>query len=159
MADELASVAARPNDDRNSVRGRAQLVPELTVSDIGRSLAFWRDLIGFKILYDRPEEGFAYLDLGGAELMLDQYSPQTRHWLTRPFATPLGNGVNLQVTVGDVAPILARLAAAGWPLFMPVEDTWYRVAAEETGQRQLIVADPDGYLLRLAQNLGYRAVG
>ena len=38
---------------------RATLVPELTVSDLGRSLAFWRDLVGFGVLYDRPEEGFA----------------------------------------------------------------------------------------------------
>ena len=126
------------------------------MSDLDRSLAFWRDLIGFHVLYDRPEEGFACLDLGGAELMLDQYSPQTRHWLTRPFTPPLGNGVNLQVTVDDVAPILARLAANGWPLFMPVEDKWYRVGREDAGQRQFVVADPDGYLLRPAQDLGFR---
>jgi catechol 2,3-dioxygenase-like lactoylglutathione lyase family enzyme len=135
---------------------RARLVPELTVSNLERSLLFWRDLIGFRILYDRPEEAFAYLEFGGAEVMLDQYSPQTRHWLTRPFAPPLGNGVNLQITVDDVAPILARLAASGWPLFMPVEDKWYRVAAEDAGQRQFVVADPDGYLLRPAQDLGTR---
>lgn len=88
--------------------------------------------------------------------MLDQYSPATRHWLTRPFAPPLGNGINLQITVDDVAPILSRLATMDWPLFMPVEDKWYRAGEEETGQRQFIVADPDGYLLRLAQSLGYR---
>ena len=136
---------------------RATLVPELTVSDLGRSLAFWRDLVGFGVLYDRPEEGFAYLALGGAELMLDQHNAEGRHWLTRPFAPPLGNGVNLQVTVDAVAPILERLAAAGWPLFMPVEDKWYRVGDRETGQRQFVVADPDGYLLRPAQDLGFRA--
>ena len=124
-----------------------------------RSLAFWRDLIGFDVLYDRPEEGFAYLALGGAELMLDQHSAGGRHWLTRPFAPPLGNGVNLQVAVDAVAPILERLAAAGRPLFMPVEDKWYRAGDRETGQRQFVVADPDGYLLRPAQHLGFRASG
>ena len=89
--------------------------------------------------------------------MLDQHSAEGRHWLTRPFAPPLGNGVNFQVTVDAVAPILERLAAAGWPLFMPVEDKWYRVGDRETGQRQFVVADPDGYLLRPAQDLGFRA--
>ena len=136
----------------------ARLVPELTVSDLARSLAFWRDLVGFRIRYDRPEEGFAYLDLDGAEVMLDQHSAEGRHWLTRPFETPLGNGINLQITVEDVAPILDRLAAARWPLFMRVEEKWYRAGDLELGQRQFVVADPDGYLLRLTQELGSRPV-
>ena len=134
----------------------AVLVPELTVSSLDRSLAFWCGLVGFSVLYDRPEEGFAYLGREGADVMLDQYHPEGRHWLTRPFAPPLGNGLNLQIAVGEIAPILDRLAAAGWPLFMPVEDKWYRAGAEERGQRQVVVADPDGYLLRLAQGLGSR---
>ena len=50
-----------------------------------------------------------------------------------------------------------RLAAAGWPLFMPVEDKWYRAGDRELGQRQCVVADPDGYLLRLAQEIGFRS--
>ena len=136
----------------------ARLVPELTVSDLARSLAFWRDLVGFRIRYDRPEEGFAYLDLDGAEVMLDQHSAGGRHWLTRPFEPPLGNGINLQITVEDVAPILDRLAAARWPLFMVLEDKWYRAGDLALGQRQCVVADPDGYLLRLAQDLGSRPV-
>jgi catechol 2,3-dioxygenase-like lactoylglutathione lyase family enzyme len=134
----------------------ARLVPELTVSSLDRSLAFWRDLVGFTVRYGRPEEGFAYLERGGAEIMLDQYHPEGRHWLTRPFAPPLGNGLNLQVAVDAITPILERLALVGWPLFMPVENKWYRVDAEERGQRQAVVADPDGYLLRLAQDIGFR---
>lgn len=40
------------------------LVPELAVTDCDVSARFWRDLLGFEVLYDRPEEGFAYLALG-----------------------------------------------------------------------------------------------
>jgi len=134
------------------------LVPELTVKDLARSLAFWRDLVGFRVVFDRPEEGFAYLDLDGAEVMLDQYHPDGRHWLVRPYEPPLGNGINLQIAVAATGPIRDRLAEAGWPLFMPVEDKWYRRDDSEIGQRQFVVADPDGYLLRLAQPLGRRAL-
>ena len=134
----------------------AILVPELVVTDVARSLAFWRDLVGFDILYDRPEEGFAYLGLDGAELMLDQHNPAGRSWLNGPFRTPLGNGINLQVAIRDVAPVLDRLERAGWPLVMAVEDAWYRRGEQEVGQRQFVVADPDGYVLRLAQPLGLR---
>jgi len=41
---------------------------------------------------------------------------------------------------------------------MPVEDKWYRRDDSEVGQRQFVVADPDGYLLRLAQPPGRRAL-
>ena len=132
------------------------LVPELVVTDIVRSLAFWCGLVGFEVRYDRPEEGFAYLGLGGADVMLDEYRPGSRYWLTRPYEPPLGNGMNLQIEVDAVAPIHDRLAAAGWPLVMSVEDAWYRRGDEEVGQRQFVVAEPDGYLLRLAEPLGVR---
>lgn len=135
----------------------ATLVPELVVTDIARSLAFWCGLVGFEVRYDRPDEGFAYLGLGGADVMLDEYRPGSRYWLTRPVETPLGNGMNLQIEVEAVAPILDRLAAADWPLFMPVEDAWYRRGDQEVGQRQSVVADPDGYVLRLAEPLGLRS--
>ena len=48
------------------------LVPELSVRDCAASLRFYRDILGFAVRYQRPEEGFAYLALGEAELMLDQ---------------------------------------------------------------------------------------
>lgn len=38
---------------------RPRLVPGLLVTDIAASLAFWRNILGFRVLFDRPEEGFA----------------------------------------------------------------------------------------------------
>ncbi len=35
----------------------ARLVPELIVTDIERSLAFYVGVLGFSVLYERPEEG------------------------------------------------------------------------------------------------------
>jgi hypothetical protein len=52
----------------------AALVPELLISDIAKSLRFWRDVCGFMVLFDRPDEGFAHLDLDGAQIMLDEIS-------------------------------------------------------------------------------------
>jgi len=48
------------------------LVPELYVTDLTASRQFWCDLVGFAVKYERPEEGFTYLVLGPAHLMLDQ---------------------------------------------------------------------------------------
>ena len=110
-------------------------------------------IIGFRVRYDRPAEKFAYLDLGGAELMIEQ---ETDFWATAPRERPYGRGINLQIEVDDLAPILARLKAAGIPLFRPVEEAWYRAGQGYSGNRQFLVQDPDGYLLRMFEDLGSR---
>jgi catechol 2,3-dioxygenase-like lactoylglutathione lyase family enzyme len=135
----------------------AALVPELLVSDIATSLRFWRDICGFTILFDRPDEGFAYLDLGGAQIMLDELG-KTRDWVTGPLESPFGRGMNLFVRVEAIEPILASLARAGWPLFMDPERKWYRAGDVETGVHQFLVQDPDGYLIRFAADIGDRPV-
>jgi catechol 2,3-dioxygenase-like lactoylglutathione lyase family enzyme len=123
------------------------LVPELSVSDSVASLTFYRDLIGFTVVYERPDEGFAYLALGAAELMLDQLE-QGRDWITGTLERPFGRGVNFQIEVPALEPICKRLAEAGVTLFQPVEIKSYRVGQGEVRQRQFCVQDPDGYLLR-----------
>ena len=137
---------------------RAMLVPELTVTDLASSLKFWVNLIGFRVAYDRPEQAFAYLDLDGSQVMLDQISPTGRDWTTGELRPPFGRGINFQIQVPAVEPIIARLEAALWPLFKASEDAWYRSGEVELGQRQFLVQDPDGFLLRLGAGLGERPV-
>jgi catechol 2,3-dioxygenase-like lactoylglutathione lyase family enzyme len=133
------------------------LVPELLVSDWHESLRFYCDLLGFSVLYDRPEEGFAFLALGGARLMIDQIGVGRDFDIPgAPRERPFGRGVNLQTEVVALDPILDRLRAAGVALFLGPEERWYRSGDKELGQRQIIVADPDGYLLRLFEPLGER---
>ena len=43
------------------------LIPEFAVSDWRRSKHFYCSVLGFDCLYERPEEGFCFLNLGGAE--------------------------------------------------------------------------------------------
>jgi catechol 2,3-dioxygenase-like lactoylglutathione lyase family enzyme len=134
----------------------SKLVPELLVADIATSLRFWRDLLGFSVLYDRPEEGFAYLDLDGVQFMLEQRNENARQWWTGALEPPLGRGINFQIEVVSIGPILSRLEQAHWPLFMAREEKWYRAGAIERGQLQFLVQDPDGYLLRLIEPIGQR---
>jgi catechol 2,3-dioxygenase-like lactoylglutathione lyase family enzyme len=131
------------------------LVPELLVRDLPASLGFWSGLCGFEVRYDRPEEGFAYIALGAAHLMLERLGAG-RQWIAAPIERPFGRGVNFQVSVPDVEPILAALRAADVALFMPPEEKWYRVGDEEAGVRQFLVADPDGYLIRFQASIGRR---
>lgn len=135
----------------------AALVPELSVRDCRVSAAFYVGLLGFETLFERPEEGFAYLRLGEADLMLDQIGlGRDFPGVPSPRDRPFGRGVNLQIAVPATAPILERLAAAGVALALGPEERWYRRGDVEIGQRQFLVADPDGYLLRPWEPLGLR---
>lgn len=135
-------------------RGFAKLVPELICSDLARSLRFYTEVAGFRLLYERREERFAFLDREGAQLMLEQ--PTGRAFLAGELSHPYGRGMNLQIEVGDVEALHARVAASGTRIHLPLEDEWYRRGDAELGNRQFVAEDPDGYLLRFFQDLGTR---
>jgi len=136
----------------------AKLVPELLVTDINASLRFWRDLCGFAVVYHRLEEGFAYLDREGVQVMLEERG-RGRNWITAVLEAPLGRGMNFQVSVKTLAPILEALGSVDWPLFLAPEQKWYRTGELEAGVHQFLVQDPDGYLVRFSASLGHRLVG
>lgn len=133
------------------------LVPELSVTDYEASRHFWCDLVGFSLRYERLEEGFGYLVLGNAHLMLDQIN-RGRTWETGALEPPLGRGINFEVQVENLDTALWRIKNAGWPIFVEPEEKWYRAGDIEIGVRQFLVQDPDGYLLRLQQEIGERPV-
>jgi catechol 2,3-dioxygenase-like lactoylglutathione lyase family enzyme len=139
--------------DRLPTGGFAPLVPELDVFDLAKSEAFWCDILGFRIACQRPENRFMYIELQGSQVMLKQ---RNGNWETGDLERPLGRGINFQMFVESVEPLLHALDKANWPLFRECHDAWYRIAGEERGNRQFLVQDPDGYLLRFAQNLGKR---
>jgi catechol 2,3-dioxygenase-like lactoylglutathione lyase family enzyme len=145
-----------PGHGRAPTGGFAPLTPELGVTDIAASLAFWCGLLGFTVAFDRPAARFAYLEREGAQIMLCECNGR---WEPGEMQRPFGRGINLQITVGRVAPVLDALQAAGWPLYEAPADTWYRAGESEVGQREFLVQDPDGYLVRLAESLGRRPAG
>jgi catechol 2,3-dioxygenase-like lactoylglutathione lyase family enzyme len=139
---------------------RPKLVPELYCSDLAVSLDFYREMLGFKVLYSRPEARFAYLDLLGVELMLDEIGhEQTQSgqgWNTGKLEKPFGRGINLQFEVESADAVYNNLQTAKWPIFLPIHDAWYRRDNLELGNRQFLVLDPDGYQLRPFTSLGTR---
>jgi catechol 2,3-dioxygenase-like lactoylglutathione lyase family enzyme len=137
----------------------AMLVVELLVSDFAQSLKFYTEVLGFKQLYDRPEEAFAYLDRNGAQIMIVQHEAgDVRSWIAGELVQPYGRGMNLEIEVEDVDALHAACVRHGARIFLAMEEKWYRRDALLLGVRQFIVLDPDGYLLRLSQSLGTRAV-
>lgn len=135
----------------------AVLVPEFSVRDLQDSLAFYVQTLGFAVKFARPEEAFAYIELGRAQIMLDQIpTDEKRIWKTGELEPPLGRGINFQIEVADVTALRDRAVGAGRTLFRPMEEAWYREDEIENGQRQFLIQDPDGYLLRFIEHLGER---
>jgi catechol 2,3-dioxygenase-like lactoylglutathione lyase family enzyme len=132
----------------------AKLVPELYVSDIRASLAFYVGLLGFVVMFERVEERFAYLQREGAQIMMEQSTG--RVWLAGPLEAPYGRGVSFQIEAADVDSLYASVQASDAKIFMAMEEKWYRIGDVEAGNRQFIVQDPDGYLLRFYRDLGTR---
>lgn len=115
-------------------------------------------MIGFRVRYDQPEERFAYLDLDGVHLMLEKAAGPGRRFHIAPLEHPYGRVVNFQIQVADVDAIHDRVRAAGLTPLVALEERWYRRDTTELGNRQFVVADPDGYLLRFFTGLGSRKV-
>jgi len=131
-----------------------KLVPELVCSDLQRSLAFYTGVLGFTIAFQREGERFAYLEREGAELMLQE--PGERIFVAGDLRQPYGRGLNLQIEVSDVDQLHEAVIAAGAPIYLPMEEKWYRRDRDLLGNRQFIMQDRDGYLLRFFEALGSR---
>jgi catechol 2,3-dioxygenase-like lactoylglutathione lyase family enzyme len=136
--------------------GWANMVTELHVPDLNVSLAFWKDIIGFEIAYSREKEKFVYLaHPEGQQIMLCQ-----RHgrFETGPMKPPLGQGAMFQIYFRDIGAPLANLVAQNWPIYLGPREVRRRTGDRESGQQEVFVQDPDGYLLMLAQNIGNRVL-
>ncbi len=128
------------------------MVPELSVTNFEKSLKFYQELLGFKVRNQRTNPDFAYLENGQVQIMLEQI--HDRGWVTGSLEYPLGRGINFQIELRDISPIHERLKAANVPFYREQQENWYEEGNVLSGQREFLVQDPDGYLLRFSQYLG-----
>ncbi|MFE4144877.1 bleomycin resistance protein [Peribacillus sp. YIM B13472] len=129
------------------------LVPELSVSDINKSLNFYLNILSFKLEYQRPEDKFAMLSLNDCQIMIEEING---YWQTGELSYPFGRGINFQITVSDINEIYKSLRMYQYPIKIEIQENWYRADTKLVGQKEFLIMDPDGYLLRFVQTLGER---
>lgn len=136
-----------------------RLVPELSVDDLEASLKLYVGVLGFEVAYARPEECFAYLERGDVHLMLEEATGPGRRFGTAALEHPYGRGINLQIEIDDVDALYQSILRANVSIAIPLEEKWYRTSQSEMGNKQFVLADRDGYLLRFFTSLGERTTG
>jgi catechol 2,3-dioxygenase-like lactoylglutathione lyase family enzyme len=129
------------------------LIPEIDVEDITVSVNFYVDILGFEIEFSRPEEKFTSLILGNACIMLQEAVGPGRRFRTAPLEHPYGRGINIQIELIGIDKLHQRLKEYGCTLVLEPEVKTYRTGDTVITLKQLVVADPDGYLLRLQEIL------
>ena len=131
-----------------------KIIPELSVTNLKESLKFYQT-VGFKIEYERVENKFVFLSLGEIQFMLQEISTVDK-WNIAPLKYPFGNGVNFQLEVENVDNIYNLLKEKNYKIAFEMEENWYRQVDKVLGNKEFLVQDPDGYLIRFSEDLGER---
>ena len=121
------------------------LIPELTVKDIERTKKFYIDFLNFKLEYERIEDKFVFLSFENNQVMFEQ---DNGCWYVGDLEYPYGRGVNFEMTVSDVESLYKRVLDSGIKPFREITVNHYRCGDEIIVQKEFLITDPDGYLLR-----------
>ena len=127
-------------------------IPELSVTNLENSLNFYKNA-GFIKEYDRPENKFAFISLGEIQFMLQEIS-DTDKWDVAPLSYPFGNGINFQLEVENIDKIYNSFKNSNYKITFDIEENWYRQDNRLLGNKEFLIQDPDGYLLRFSEDLG-----
>ena len=67
---------------------------------------------------------------------------------------PFGNGINFQLEVDYLDEIYNNFKENNYEIAFDIEENWYRQDDKMLGNKEFLIQDPDGYLLRFTQDLG-----
>ena len=135
----------------------------ITVSNLERSLAFWRGVLGFEFSHTAHQKGELAQEITGVEgaeiklavakapeghkiELLEYLAPANRkHVSLRP--CDIGS-IHVALLVNDLEAVLARIAACGWKT---AGKSQVLKSGPNAGKRVVYVRDPDGTTIEFMQ--------
>ena len=136
----------------------------ITVSDLERSLAFWRDVLGFEFSHSAHQKGEmsehitgvkdAELKLavvkvpGGHKIELLEYLAPDDHKKDAHLRPCDVGHVHVALRVENLEPLLEKIAASGWKAAGTPQTINY---GPNAGKRVIYVRDPDGTTIEFMQ--------
>jgi catechol 2,3-dioxygenase-like lactoylglutathione lyase family enzyme len=122
-----------------------KLTPNLVVSNVERSVAFYRDVLGFTVGPTVPDAApyvFAGVESGPVEVFLNAQDAAAAEY--SPFkGRPIGGTLTLYIEVASVKQLYETLRDRV-KIVMPLEKKFY-------GVTEFAFEDPDGYLITYAE--------
>ena len=92
------------------------LIPELSVTSIEKSLSFYQN-IGFKIVYERKENKFYFLELEKNQIMIEEIN---ENWKVADLEYTFGRGINISMTMKDIEKYYQKILDLKIPVFRPL---------------------------------------
>ena len=135
----------------------------ITVSNLERALAFWRDVLGFELSHTAHQTGETAKEItgvAGAEIKLavvkapDGHKIELLEYLApadrkRANLQPCDVGsVHVALLVDDLDAVLAQITASGWEAAGKPQTL---TAGPNAGKRVVYVRDPDGITIEFMQ--------
>lgn len=124
-----------------------KLTPNLIVSSVERSLAFYCDVLGFTRTATVPDESpfaFAMVQSGSVEIFFNAREAAIEEYPALA-KLPIGGTLTLYMEVSDVAQLHDELKARV-KVTMPLEKKFY-------GVTEFAFEDPDGYVITFAERI------
>jgi catechol 2,3-dioxygenase-like lactoylglutathione lyase family enzyme len=138
----------------------------ITVSNLERSLAFWRDVLGFELSHRAHQTGELAKQItgvAGAEIslavvkapghkieLLEYHAPPDRK-LKSEFRPCDVGAVHVALTVDDLDVVMETIVASGWQAAGSPQTL---TTGPNAGKRVIYVRDPDGATIELMQPPG-----
>jgi lactoylglutathione lyase len=112
----------------------------VNVSDMGRSVAFYRDTLGLALRFDSP--GWSEFETGASTLALHAASPASSQ---QQGGGPVAGTCTIGFSVDDLDAAVTDLQSRGARFVMPPTDQ------PNEGIRLAVCVDPDGLAISFAQ--------
>ena len=135
----------------------------ITVTNLERSLAFWRDVLGFELSHRAHQKGGLAEEItgvSGAEIQLAVLKTPTGHKLElleylapadrkhiNPRPCDVGS-VHIALTVDDLDAVLSAIAPFGWKA---AGEPQTLASGPNAGRRVIYVRDEDGTIIEFMQ--------
>ena len=122
-----------------------KLTPNLIVSDVERSIAFYRDVLGFSVTATVPDAApnvFAAVQSGAVEIFLNAAEPAAAEYPAFK-DRPIGGTLTLFIEVAGIREAFESLEGRVH-VVAPLEHKWY-------GVTEFAFDDPDGYVITFAE--------
>jgi catechol 2,3-dioxygenase-like lactoylglutathione lyase family enzyme len=125
-----------------------KLTANLVVSNVERTLAFYRDVLGFTVGATVPDASpyvFATVQSGGVEIFLNAHESAAAEYPAFK-DRPIGGSLTLFIEVTAIEQAYEGLRSKV-KVVMPLEKKWY-------GVTEFAFEDPDGYVITFAEPQG-----